>query len=48
MRLNEIMPGATGSILFRQYVRHFLAPSLKQGDSVIMDNLAAHEDRKSM
>jgi len=43
-----VMPGATNSISFKEYVRHFLAPSLKQGDTVVMDNLAAHKDRESM
>jgi transposase len=28
---------------FRTYVEHFLAPVLRQGDIVVMDNLASHK-----
>src|SRR2546421_8079839 len=30
---------------FRTYVEHFLAPVLRQGDIVVMDNLASHKGR---
>jgi transposase len=38
--------GTTGEV-FREYVRQILAPSLKPGDTVIVDNLSAHKDRKA-
>jgi transposase len=28
---------------FLTYVEHFLAPTLRQGDVVVMDNLASHK-----
>jgi len=28
---------------FRAYVRHILAPTLKRGDGVVLDNLPAHK-----
>jgi len=34
--------GATDSSVFEAYVEHFLAPALKQGQVVVMDNLGAH------
>lgn len=35
--------GATDSLVFRAYVREVLAPTLRPGDIVIMDNLSAHK-----
>ena len=35
--------GATDGHLFASYVERYLAPSLRPGDIVIMDNLAAHK-----
>jgi transposase len=35
--------GATDTQVFRAYVRRVLCPSLRKGDVVIMDNLAAHK-----
>jgi transposase len=35
--------GATDSDLFRSYVRDLLAPQLKAGDVVVMDNLSPHK-----
>ncbi len=29
--------------MFREYVKHFLAPTLKSGDVVVMDNLSSHK-----
>jgi len=34
---------ATDADVFGAYVRHILAPTLRPGDIVIMDNLAAHK-----
>jgi len=36
--------GATDKIIFREYVRHVLIPTLRPGDIVILDNLSAHKD----
>jgi transposase len=35
--------GAVDGEVFRAYVEYVLAPSLKPGDSVVMDNLGAHK-----
>ena len=36
--------GATDREVFHVYVRHVLVPSLRPGDTVVLDNLAAHTD----
>ena len=36
--------GPTDRDVFREYVRSVLAPSLRPGDIVVLDNLAAHSD----
>jgi transposase len=38
--------GATDKGVFEAYVEHFLAPTLKQGQVVIMDNLQAHKGHR--
>ncbi len=38
-----LFDGATNGIRFRAYVTDTLVPMLKRGDTVIMDNLAAHK-----
>jgi transposase len=35
--------GATDGAAFETYVRHFLAPTLKEGQLVVMDNLQVHK-----
>ncbi len=40
--------GATDSVVFREYVRHMLAPTLSRGDIVVMDNLRAHYDTEAI
>ena len=35
--------GATNAVTFEAYVEHVLAPTLKPGDIVVMDNLKAHK-----
>jgi transposase len=35
--------GATDGAAFETYVRHFLAPPLKEGQLVVMDNLQVHK-----
>ena len=36
--------GSTDRVVFREYVRQVLAPSLRPGDVVVLDNLSAHND----
>ena len=38
-----VFEGALNGAIFRTYVTQFLAPSLKPGDIVIMDNLSSHK-----
>jgi transposase len=38
-----VFEGALNGELFRAYVRQCLAPSLKPGDIVVMDNLSSHQ-----
>jgi transposase len=38
--------GATDGAAFEAYVKHFLLPTLKEGQVVIMDNLQAHKSKK--
>ena len=39
---------ATDSAVFREYVRHVLAPTLCSEDIVVMDNLRAHYDTEAI
>lgn len=41
-----IIEGSANALAFEQYVEEILAPSLKAGQIVIMDNLAAHKGKK--
>ena len=38
--------GATDAKAFELYVEHFLAPSLREGQVVVMDNLGAHRPKR--
>jgi transposase len=38
--------GATDAEVFEAYVEHFLGPSLKEGQVVVMDKLGAHRNQK--
>jgi transposase len=38
--------GATDALAFEAYVEHFLAPSLKEGQVVVLDGLGAHRTEK--
>lgn len=38
--------GATDREVFREYIRWVLVPSLRPGDVVVLDNLAAHHDNE--
>jgi transposase len=40
--------GSPGGELFAAYVKGFLAPMLRKGDGVVMDNLAAHKVKGAM
>ena len=39
-----VLEGAIDGAAFRVYVEHVLAPTLKAGDIVVMDNLSSHKD----
>ena len=41
-----VFEGSTKAFVFEAYVEHFLAPMLKEGQIVVMDNLAAHKTEK--
>jgi transposase len=41
-----VMSGATDTAAFEVYLTHFLAPSLRSGQIVVMDNLSAHKSRR--
>lgn len=38
--------GATDGVAFETYVEHFLAPTLKEGEIVVMDNLQVHKSSR--
>ncbi len=38
--------GAVDTKAFESYVEHFLAPTLKRGQIVVMDNLSAHKSKR--
>lgn len=38
-----VLDGATDTLAFELYVEHFLVPSLRPGQVVVMDNLSAHK-----
>jgi transposase len=40
--------GATDAEVFRTYVEQVLVPTLRQGDIVVMDNLAAHKTEATL
>lgn len=40
--------GATNTEVFYAYVRQVLAPSLRRGDIVVMDNLGAHKNERTL
>lgn len=40
--------GATDTAVFHAYVREILAPSLRSGDIVVMDNLAPHKNDRTV
>jgi transposase len=42
-----VIEGATDAIVFREYVRQILCPTLRAGDIVICDNLSAHRDAEA-
>jgi transposase len=41
-----VVEGATDAAAFEVYVEHFLAPSLSEGQVVVMDNLGAHRPKR--
>ncbi len=40
--------GATTSEVFRAYIEHILAPTLRPGDVVVLDNLSPHKDKVAL
>ena len=42
-----VVDGATDHVVFREYVRVVLAPTLRPGDVVVLDNLSAHKDSEA-
>jgi transposase len=42
-----VIDGATDSLVFREYIRAILCPTLQPGDMVICDNLSAHRDSEA-
>jgi transposase len=40
--------GATTSEVFRAFVEHILAPTLRPGDIVVLDNLSSHKDKPAI
>lgn len=38
-----VIEGATDAAVFRAYVKHVLAPTLRPGEIVLMDNLSSHK-----
>lgn len=42
-----VIEGTTCSAVFREYIRHVLAPTLRRGDMVVCDNLGAHRDSEA-
>jgi transposase len=40
--------GATNTEVFYAYVREVLVPSLRSGDIVVMDNLGAHKNERTL
>ncbi len=46
MAESMVVEGATDAAAFEVYVEHFLAPSLSEGQVVVMDNLGAHRPKR--
>ncbi len=42
-RTAMLTDGPTNALVFRGFVEHFLAPTLKRNDIVVMDNLSSHK-----
>lgn len=42
-----VIEGGTSGEVFYEYVREILAPTLKPGDIVVLDNLSAHKNEKT-
>lgn len=39
--------GATDAAAFETYIEHFLAPTLEEGQIVVMDNLQVHKSKRA-
>ena len=42
-----VIKGPTDALVFREYIRKILGPTLHPGDIVICDNLSAHRDEEA-
>ena len=42
-----VIEGAANALIFREYIRQVLGPTLQPGDLVICDNLSAHRDQSA-
>lgn len=42
-----VIEGAANALVFREYIRQVLGPTLRPGDIVICDNLSAHYDQSA-
>lgn len=40
--------GATNTVVFHAYVREVLVPAIQPGDMVVMDNLGAHKNERTL
>ena len=40
-----LLDGPVDRVCFQAWVEQFLAPTLRPGDIVVMDNLSSHKDR---
>lgn len=45
-RGDETVEGATDAPVFEAYIEHFLAPTLAEGQVVVLDGLGAHRTKK--
>jgi transposase len=46
MEPSMAVEGSTTKEVFEAYIEHFLAPTLEQGQVVVMDNLSAHKGQR--
>lgn len=47
MRCSTVVDGAVNAALFEAFVEQVLAPELRPGDVVVMDNLSSHKSQRT-